>query len=190
MAGFCMNAQFHAGFTAGLNLSKMSHDGSTEGEVSCLGGQLRVPFNIGIIDEEPMKFSLQPEIVLSMKGTKSVNDSVAFTLNTHYAEIPFMFKAQYGTGVFRPFFNLGPYLGYHIMYYSVYKNGDDTNNSDPETPDKDYMNSMDAGLNLGAGFNASGFLFEIRYGLGFSDVYKDIKSKNRVLSFSMGFLLP
>ncbi|MBU1719017.1 MAG: PorT family protein, partial [Bacteroidetes bacterium] len=90
----------------------------------------------------------------------------------------------------RPFVNLGPSLSYHLMYYSISKINNKFSNSEAASPDKTYMNVMDFGFNVGAGCNFSSFMLEVRYGIGFSNVFKDVTSKNRVLSFSLGYLIP
>jgi len=187
---FSINAQkVHSGIIGGLNLSKITSDESIDGEIMHMGGHILIPINIALFEVDPMKFSLQPEIDLSMQGSASEQDTVSSTFNSHYVKIPIMFKAHFGDNAFRPFINFGPYFGKHVMYYSSMKSGSTSATSDAETPDTQFMNAMDAGFNLGAGFNYDGFILEVRYGLGFSDVFVDINSKNRVLSFSIGYLM-
>ncbi len=186
---FTSNAQFHAGILGGLNLSKISNEEKQDGEVMHIGGHISVPFNIGLFESDPIKYSIQTEINLTMQGSASSENTISYTFNVHYVKIPVMLKVHFGDDSFRPFVNVGPYLGYHAMYYSSVKIGNEISYSDAEEPDSEFMNTMDFGLNLGAGFNAKAFIFEVRYSLGFSDIIKDFKSKNRVLSLSIGYLM-
>lgn len=175
---FLANAQLHSGIIVGLNLSKVKYDYKLNNEVLHPGAIISIPFNIGIKDLGAVDFSLQPELVGSMKGQKQKNDTMAYFFSANYVEIPLMIKTRFGNGLFKPYINFGPYLAWHAMYYDQIKLGDEWIGTDPVTPDTRYMNTLDYGGSLGVGFNSNGFIFEIRYSQGFGDIFKNKGSRN------------
>lgn len=193
---FTVSAQFHSGFKMGLNLGKIKAESTNKYEVNNPGLNIGIPFNVVLTDFKPIQLSLQPELLISQKGAKSKNtlDTSMFSQTNNYIEIPVMIKARYNKSAFKPFVNLGPYFGYYVMNYAISKQGDEWDTVEVDFADSAYENTMDVGMNIGAGFNAGGFLCEIRYGLGFSNYLKSylgdkIKSKNRILSFTIGYLI-
>lgn len=183
------NAQLHSGILAGLNLSKINFDTPVENEVLHPGGIISIPFNIGLKDLGAVDFSIQPELVASMKGLKTKNDTMAYFFSANYVEVPLMFKTRFGNGLFKPYINFGPYLAWHAMYYDQTKIGDEWIGTDPVTPDYETMYMLDYGFNAGIGFNSNGFIFELRYSYGLNDIYKTGTSSNRLLSICIGILV-
>ncbi len=189
-SGFSItHAQFNSGIIIGLNLSKIEYDVPRRYEVLNPGGYINIPFNIGLKDFGGVSLSLQPELIASMKGAKYKTDT-SMTINArNYAELPLMFKIRFGRGGFKPYINFGPYFAWHAMYYDQTKIGDEWFGTDPLMPDYDVMNMFDYGANAGIGFNSNGFIFEVRYGLGFNDIVKGQTSINNVLSICIGILV-
>jgi len=161
--------------------------------------------------------SIQPGVFYTGKGTKiesgDVNGATYFktTTNPRYIEIPVNFVGKIPVGQnTKLFLGVGPYAAFGIggknKYESniagIHTNGesdiewdDDTpfNNDDPNRGYNKYKR-FDYGGNILAGAEFGNFLVSAQYGLGFGKIYsgaddsRDDKSKNRVWSFSVGYL--
>jgi len=129
-------------------------------------------------------FSIQPGLGISGKGTKFEIGGDDLTLNTLYLEVPVNALAKFNVANAGKFYaGAGPYLG--IKLSSKAK-------MDGETEDLEGWKDTDFGVNLAAGFEFSkGILIGANYGLGLTNIAEDsgdASAKNRVLSFSVGFL--
>jgi hypothetical protein len=161
--------------------------------------------------------SLQPGVFYTGKGTKiedgEPDDAVYYktTTNPRYIEIPVNFVGKIPVGQdTRLFLGVGPYAafgvggqnkyetniaGVHSSGESDIKWDDDTplNSGDPNQGYDKYKR-FDYGGNLLAGVEFGNFLVSAQYGMGFGKLYsgsddgRDDKSKNRVWSFSVGYL--
>ena len=197
---------------AGLTLSKVAIDteDDEDADVSMNPGfTLGVAYAFNITES----FSLQPELLFIQKGFRvkesyssdgeSFDDDSKNTFN--YFELPVLAKYSFGSGSTKFFLVGGPSLGVGIggkyktkekysytidgityteseSYSGKIKFGD---GDDDETLYVD--NSVDIGVQLGAGVViAEKVQIDIRYGLGFTDLSDDAKSKNRVLQFTVG----
>ncbi|GAB4305642.1 MAG: hypothetical protein Kow0068_26630 [Marinilabiliales bacterium] len=199
---YTYSQEVHGGVTIGANLCTVD-DGNTNNDEyvkTQLGGRLGFPVNIPVYTSGIFGASIQPELNFTMKGSRTeVDENNKSSYYYNYVEVPVMTKFRFGPEKFKFFVNTGPYFAYHVTYFYSTTFLGNTTNSDAETPDTERMNLMDIGWNIGAGFNISGVMIEARYGLGFSNINKDYEllgqtidmtSKNRVLSFSIGFLIP
>ena len=95
------NAQLNSGLIMGLNLSKVKYDFKLENEVLHPGAMVCIPFNIGIKDLGAVDFSLQPELIASMKGHKTKTDTLVSFFSANYVEVPLMLKIRFGNGGFK-----------------------------------------------------------------------------------------
>ncbi len=161
--------------------------------------------------------SIQPGVFYTGKGTKiedgEPDDAVYFktTTNPRYIEIPVNFVGKIPVGQdTRLFLGVGPYAAfgvagknkYETTIAGVHSSGEDDIKWDDDTPlnsgdpnqGYDKYKRFDYGGNLLAGVEFGNFLLSAQYGMGFGKLYsgtddgRDDKSKNRVWSFSVGYL--
>ena len=161
--------------------------------------------------------SIQPGVFYTGKGTKiedgEPDDAVYFktTTNPRYIEIPVNFVGKIPVGQdTRLFLGVGPYAAFGVAGKNKYENtiagvhssGEDDIKWDDDTPlnsgdpnqGYDKYKRFDYGGNLLAGVEFGNFLLSAQYGMGFGKLYsgtddgRDDKSKNRVWSFSVGYL--
>lgn len=181
------------GLKGGLNVSNFS--GDTEG----IDFKSRFGFNAGGFVEIKFseKFALQPEILYSTQGAKvdnfnldvdgigTVNADVAF--NLAYINVPVMFK-YFAAEKFS--LEAGPQIGFLVSAETKTK-VDGYGSSKVDI--KDNFESIDFGLNLGAGYDFTENLsVGARYNLGLANIAKteegdDSKVHNGVFSLSVGY---
>ncbi|WP_410877791.1 porin family protein [Myroides sp. DW712] len=154
------------GAKAGLNMSNLSGADNTKSKTGFHVGALAEIF----INE---KFSVQPEVLYSSQGAKGKgSDSAKFNLD--YINVPIMAKYYVMDGLS---VQAGPQIGFNVKAEA----GD--------VDVKDLINTVDFGLNFGAGYELPmGVFFDARYDLGLTKVYKEGKSiKNGVFQLSVGY---
>ncbi len=186
MFSFANAQDISFGLKAGLNLASMhSSDSNFNDAVSG-----RTAFHAGAVAEFSFsdQFSLQPEVLYTSLGSTFDFGSVSRASDTkvdfiaNYLAIPVMAKYYVADG-----FSLeaGPQIGFLLSA----KAKNDTNEEDI----KDAYESTDFGAAFGAGYKMeNGLFFNARYGLGFSNVFKDAADgewvKNNAFQFSVGFM--
>lgn len=197
LVAFTLQAQdVTFGAKAGLNFASLDiTDSNIDGRTS---------FHLGITAEFEMSdtFSIQSELLYSAQGateddgetigTTVYNDDYKFKLN--YLQIPVMAKFYVSEGLS---LEVGPQIGFLLSAdvendYSTIDNGTVIDSGSIEIDYKDYMKSVDFGLNFGLGYKLdSGLNFGLRYNLGLNDVYdvdgSNTEIKNRVLQLSVGY---
>ena len=194
------------GVKAGENIATLTGDAVAD-DVS-----MKVGFNAGGLAE--IKFTdmiaLQPEVLFSMQGARTVdrsNDIVGnrfedeSSVNLGYINVPVMLKI-YPTKSF--FLEGGPQVGFLISakskndYTSNYVDG--TTTVESETVDiKDNLKTLDVAFNLGLGYDFTENLFiNARYSLGLTNVYDtpdflgglgitELDAKNGTISVNVGY---
>lgn len=187
------------GIKGGLNISNQSNIvetlGAPQKSSSIIG------FNIGGFVEIKIsdKISVQPELLYSAQGGKSnsvvflrpnADDpgelfDVEYKSSLSYVNIPVMFKYYV---IEKLSLELGPQLG--ILVSSKIKQtltGQTSGQTRSNDNDGDFYNSIDYGINIGAGYVISkNISAEIRYNIGLSDISTQAsnESKNSVFSIS------
>jgi opacity protein-like surface antigen len=167
------------GPVAGVNLANISEEDNSQ-------NSMKVGFHIGAVLELSItdNFIIAPGVLYSIKGTQSTDNS-DLKINLNYLEIPINAKYRMESG-----FNIfaGPYIGL-LMSAEV---TDGTNDVDFS----DFVESTDFGLNVGLGYDLeSGFGFSAQYGLGLSDISKDVSgfesgtTTNAVIGISLRYML-
>ena len=182
------------GAKAGLNYATLN--GDVKESKGIIGFAIGGFANIAIND----KFSFQPELLYSMQGTsgKSSESSgfVKYTEDTqiklNYLNVPLMIKLK-ATEKF--YVEAGPQVGFLLglksttTLTSVYNNV--TTVREFSDDNKDSSNTVDFGLNFGAGYDfTKNVSAGLRYNLGLSNVAKDspdYKVKNSVFSLAVGY---
>jgi len=138
--------------------------------------QLGVVFNARLGDY----VSLRPEILYSQRGFKVSGSSGSATARFNYLEIPFnvvgTFKA--GPGKIEAF--AGPSVGYLFGGKITGRSGgakdlsikgeDRPTSYDFSTADEVYYNYLNVSMNIGAGYNWKGLIFQAGYNFGFSNI--------------------
>ena len=181
------------GLKGGLYVSNFS--GDTEG----LDFKSRFGFNVGAFAEIKFseQFALQPEVLYSTQGARvedfgvQVDEFGFFTadasFNLAYINVPVMFK-YFATEKFS--LEAGPQIGFLVSAkLKTEVDGYGSNTQDI----KDNFESIDFGLNLGAGYDfTENFSVSARYNLGLANIANteegdDSKLHNGVFSLSAGY---
>ena len=204
-------AQARVGVKGGYNLANITTGSGGNVEEN----KFKSSFHVGVIADFPLSpvLSLQPGVFYTGKGSKlergESGDVTYFKTSTNpqYIEIPVNLVGKIPVGEdTRIFFGAGPYAAFGVGGKNKYALGpvsgeskikwdDDTpfDNTDPNQGYDKYKR-FDYGGNLLAGVEVGNFLLSAQYGLGFAKILsgaddsRDDKSKNRVWSFSVGYL--
>lgn len=177
------------GIKAGVNLTNMYvQDISDE--------NMKVGFNAGFIAKLPVArgFSIQPELLYSMKGAKETYDNFIqgegeYRFNLHYIELPVLAVINIAEN-----FNVhaGPYIAY-LAGVNITDLNDDGTIEEIAELDADDFNRIDYGLAGGLGIDLANFTIGARYTYGLREIgnsglagelTKD--SKNSVISLYIG----
>lgn len=189
------DAQVKFGVKAGPQLTNIVGDDFEDSEMKFgfnVGGYANIRFSEA--------FAFQPELLYSMQGTK-YSDSETETIlgeevtydydskvNLSYIQIPLMMKWYAYDGLN---FEFGPQVGFNVAAkYDTEQTITTSEGSITEQQDGDIEDAetVDFGLNIGAGYELPmGLNFGIRYGLGLTDVVKDVDGKNSVFSLGIGY---
>ncbi|MGI4862605.1 MAG: porin family protein [Janthinobacterium lividum] len=171
----------HFGIKAGASLTNFTGK-DVEGAANKFGFNGGVVANFGLND----MFSIQPEVLYSMKGAKE--DGGDGKINLNYIDIPVL--AKIATGKTGLFFELGPQVGFLASAKAK-----DSNTSQDV---KDAFKNVDFGYAAGVGFQvASSAMIGLRYNGGFTDVYKSVdflgtnvetKAKNSAFQLYVGYM--
>ncbi|MGR7814073.1 porin family protein [Lacinutrix undariae] len=163
------------GAKAGVNFANLGGD--------IEDNDMKVGFHVGGVAEIAIseKFSVQPELLFSSQGTKFEESGETLKYNLSYINVPVMAKYYVAEGFS---VEAGPQVGFLVDAKAKY-------DSDSEDI-KDAFNSVDFGLNLGAGYKLdNGFNFSARYNLGLANIAKDagddFSIQNNVIQLSVGY---
>lgn len=157
VAGAAQAQSARFGVKAGASLTSVTGKDSD-------GAKSKFGFNGGVMANFALNdmFSIQPEVLYSMKGAKS-DDGSDLRTNLNYIDVPVLAKVS--TGATGLFFELGPQIG----FLASAKNKDNNNSVDV----KDAFSSVDFGYAAGLGFqSAGGAMVGLRYNGGFTNIGK------------------
>jgi len=185
------DAQVKFGVKAGPQLTNLVGNDDADAE-SKFGFHVGGYANIRFAEQ----FAFQPEILYSMQGAKQESNYEEFGITYHdedkvelsYINIPLMMKWYAYDGLN---FEFGPQIGFNVGAKakgdSTITDGDTTVTSSYDE-DIDDIETVDFGLNIGAGYEMPmGLNFGIRYGLGLTEFVKDSDMKNSVISLGIGY---
>jgi hypothetical protein len=185
LACFCGSALAEGmtyGVKAGVNLADMTGDIDNNERKAVFGGGLFL--NIALTEI----FSIQPELLYMMKGTKSsVRENTSFKLG--YFDVPVLFKASLPTGIaFVPHVFAGPSFGFLISAKEE--------RLLEEMDIKEHITSVDYGLVLGTGFDYMidrlCLLLDVRYSFSLTTILEESEEeegeelKNVGITFMVG----
>lgn len=163
-------AQVSFGAKAGINLSKITSEMGDESETS--DSRLAPAFGAFMNYQLSDKFSIQPELMLSMEGSKDEESEGGYsweqTNKITFINIPVMAKANIANGLY---LEAGPQLGFKMSakYETEVSGGGESETEDGDIED---IKSMNFSLGVGAGYEMeSGLGFGLRYNLGLSNMY-------------------
>jgi hypothetical protein len=180
MAGVSVAAQAQSatfGVKAGVSLTNVTGDGTSSAK-NIFGFHGGLIANFAVNDA----FSIQPELLYSMKGTKQeesltfngVTYSAKATARFHYIDVPVLARVNAG-GIF---FELGPQVGFlAAANQKTEVSGAGSGSSDDDI--KSELKTVDFGYAAGLGYQLSnGPGIGIRYNGGFSDINKNSGSSS------------
>jgi hypothetical protein len=194
------SGEVNFGIKAGANLTNLSGSGvtSNDAKFGAYGGAfVNIPIN--------EKFSLQPEVLYSMQGTKWTTVTLNYLPNKDltlvqdikldYVNIPIVVQYEFGNGFYG---EMGPQFGFLTSAKSKNKSTDlDRNPSTPvttivstETDIKSMLKTADFSGIIGGGYKmANGLSVNARYSIGFVDIVKapGTQAKNSVFSLGLGY---
>jgi hypothetical protein len=169
------------GIKAGASLTNFTGK-NVDGSANKFGFNGGVVANFGISD----MFSVQPEVLYSMKGAKA--DGSDDRINLNYIDVPIL--AKIATGETGLFFELGPQVG----FLASAKAKDNNVSQDV----KDSFKSVDFGYAAGVGFQvSSSAMIGLRYNGGFTNAPKafdffgtnvEAKAKNSAFQLYLGYM--
>lgn len=163
-----VNTDLSFGAKGGLNISDFLNTDKAESLVG---------FHAGFFGEFNFrnKFSLQPELLLSVQGAKFKDGDVKLA----YFSLPLIVKYYFSTSLY---VETGPQLSFLL---SAKKAGMDV---------RDSFKNTDVGLDLGAGYIvANDFSIGLRYGLGLLRLQDSLEAdetaiKNSVFKIALGYV--
>lgn len=182
-------AQTSYGIKAGVNFAKYKISGGNATYTS----DANTSFYITGYADIPVapSFSVQPGLSLQGKGGKisagEFDNDKDMKDNLMYIEVPVNIVYYIPTGEAGKFFlGAGPYAG-----FGIHAKSSQGNYSESGSFGDAGIKTFDAGLNFLGGYKlTNGFLINAGYGLGLTNMYKDldgVTSKNRVFSVGVGF---
>jgi hypothetical protein len=153
------------GIKAGASLTNVTGDGldNTKNLFGFHGGLVA---NFALNDA----FSIQPEVLYSMKGTKTESSSTGysqkFTSRLHYIDVPVLARVNAG-GLF---FELGPQVGFLVAAKQKQEISSGAASGTYNQDIKDRVRTVDFGYAAGLGYQLSnGPGIGLRYNGGFID---------------------
>jgi len=174
------------GLKAGINLAKSSGVVNPKFKTGFVGG--------GFLRYKLSKaFSIQPELLFSMKGYNVDEDFLTVDARFSYLELPVLAKLTLLNHVpLKPEFYVGPALGYNLT--NEFESRFSSNGPVVASGDITGFNDFDLGLVFGGNFSfelGSGqMLLDFRFNLGLRDWESQLGgSKNRAISIMAGYSL-
>lgn len=170
--------QLKFGPKAGVNFANVSGFDNSE---------MKTGFHVGAVAEIKFneKFSIQPEVVYSAQGTKTVINNIQGNVNIDYINVPILAKYYIVDGFS---VEAGPQVGFLVKA----EGKGDVNGVSVSSDIKDNLKSTDFGLGVGLAYDLPvGLFVNARYNLGLSDIRANTSSgdaiKNNVIQVGIGY---
>jgi hypothetical protein len=184
-------APVKTGYIFGLNLSTITL------KINGVNSKANTPAGIhfGGFIEVPIKgrFTLQPGLLFSAKGSDYKIDTIEYSISPIYIEVPVMACYSFGSDVFKVSLFAGPYFACGVGGYKLASGGRMENISFGSGKNYD-IKPFDIGFNFGAGINIKGLLISAQYGKGLVNISPvasaDIEMKNKVIGISISSSFP
>lgn len=156
------------GLKAGASLTNVTGDGVGSGTKNLFGFHGGLVANFAFSDA----FSIQPEVLYSMKGVKTESialgssATLTYTSRLHYIDVPVLARVNAG-GLF---FELGPQVGFLVAAKQKQELSGGTASGTYNQDIKDRVRTVDFGYAAGLGYQLSnGPGIGLRYNGGFID---------------------
>ena len=169
------------GLIGGLNMASLSGADVPSDAKGVTGYAAGLYLEINI----PGPFSIEPEALYSMKGSKITIGNYTMTDNYAYVDIPVLLKYFLPIPVVRTYLYAGP--SYNILL-SAKEKREGSGVTSTDTDIKDFITASDLGAVVGLGVGFSGLRVDARYNMGLSTIDKNGTSKmfNRVAAVYVG----
>jgi Outer membrane protein beta-barrel domain len=153
-----------------------------------VGLLLGTAVEVGVTDV----LAVQPEILFIQKGYKRTNAGTTTISNVNYLEIPVLAKVKVKIQNITFFTIAGPVVSLAIS--GKEKKGEETTEIKIGSENSNTK-KIDFSLQFGAGVMYKNFVFDLRYGVSLTNSVVvttggDYSTKNRVISFTVGYSLP
>jgi hypothetical protein len=174
---------WQAGVRAGVNLANVSTEAA--GDTEALDMVPRLVAGVFLTWPIASWLDLQPEVLYSAKGARADVEGFESSLLLDYLEIPVLARIPLRMLGRSVSVLAGPSFGVRLRARARA----DFDGSTEEVDIGDDAERTDVGAVVGAGFEIRSVIIDGRYTFGFTDIDRaeDVKSKNRVFSFSVGF---
>ena len=169
-------AQMSYGVKAGINYADVSYDSdvSSSGRIGLLaGGFVTLPLRGWL--------AAQGEVIYTVKGTTVDVADIETDFIVDYLEVPLLARISFRRNMYVA---AGPSMAFRVRARSRTDFGGSTEEIDV----KDNVESFDLGVVGAVGIEFGKWVFDGRYTHGLSDLdpSEDVKTRNRVFSFSAG----
>ena len=169
------------GVLAGANFAKLSDADGVDTRTGVVVG-LSADFNLA------SHFGVEIDGLYSQQGAKENGDGDDLTLHLDYVAVPVLLRYNFPTHTtVRPFIVLGPQVGFRVKCEAS-AGGESASCEDfagENAKSVDFSGTAGAGLGFKVGKEE--LSLQARYNMGFTKVFEDSDSKNRVFSVIAGF---
>lgn len=129
----------------------------------------------------------QPELLYIQKGFKADISIYNNNYRLEYLELPLLARYNFKTtSQFVPFIYAGPYVGLNISAETNAQYIADAANFIPNSILDEEVKPLEFGVVAGAGLGIGRFDLGLRYEAGLTEVFKNYKGKNHILSIFTG----
>ncbi len=192
-------AQVKVGLTGGVQLASQKNDFNSGSSSGSINGSERIGFMAGLILDAAFSesFSIRPQILYSVKGTKYTAAQLGATgaeatATVNYVEVPVQLVYGLSAGPGKVVLGAGPYAAYAL-------NGKLKGSFQGQTEEEsiefgsgqDQWKQLDYGVRVSAGYElTAGLLLNGYYSLGLANLSNDATTttKNTAYGLSLGFL--
>ena len=169
------------GVLAGANFAKVSDADGVDTRTGVVVG-LSAEFNLA------NNFGVEIDGLYSQQGAKENLDGDDLTLHLDYVAVPVLLRYNFPTHTsVRPFIVLGPQVGFRVKCEATAGSESASCEEFAGENAKSVDFSGTAGAGLGFKVGKEELSLQARYNMGFTKVFTDSDSKNRVFSVMAGF---
>lgn len=169
------------GVLAGANFAKFSDAAGADTRTGVVVG-LSADFQL------PSHFGVEIDGLYSQQGAKETVDGSDLTLHLDYVAVPVLLRYNFPTHTpVRPFVVLGPQVGFRVKceVTAGSESASCTDFAGENAKSVDFSGTAGAGLGFKVGKEE--LSVQARYNMGFTKIFEDSDSKNRVFSVLAGF---
>ena len=168
------------GILAGANFAKLSDSEGADSRTGFVGG-LSADFHLA------NHFGIEIDGLYSQQGAKENLDGDDFVFHLDYVQVPVLLSYHFPTHTpVRPFIVLGPQVGFRVK--CEFTQGSDSATCEDFAGENAKSVDVSGTVGAGLGFKVGKeeLSVQARYNMGFTKVFEDSDSKNRVFSVMAG----